>query len=234
MLTPPWLFAHRGARAHAPENTVDSFQLALRLGASGIESDVWRTRDDVLVLHHDGLVGGRLRRRSIAELSYEELPTHIPRLSTLLDLAATHSAALSLDLKDVDAADLLAATLAERPAELLSRTYVCVEEFAALQTVVERHPHLALIDSSRLARIDEGPERRLARLADLGVRGLNMHHSDWNGGLVVLAHRFERLAFAWDAQFDYAISSLLRMGIDGVYSDWPDRLVDVARNERIL
>ncbi|MBJ7427293.1 MAG: hypothetical protein JHD22_10160, partial [Ilumatobacteraceae bacterium] len=54
-------FAHRGARAHLPENTIEAFELALRLGASGLESDTWITRDGIAVLDHDGIVKGRLR-----------------------------------------------------------------------------------------------------------------------------------------------------------------------------
>ena len=46
-------------------------------------------------------------------------------------------------------------------------------------------------------------------------------------------YRFERLAFAWDAQFDHMLTELLRMGIDGVYSDWVDRMVDAARAEAL-
>jgi glycerophosphoryl diester phosphodiesterase len=56
-----------------------------------------------------------------------------------------------------------------------------------------------------------------------------MHHTDWNGGLVTLAHRFNRLALAWDAQFEYQLTTTLLMGIDGLYSDWVDRMVDAAR-----
>ncbi|MDQ1372669.1 MAG: glycerophosphoryl diester phosphodiesterase, partial [Actinomycetota bacterium] len=54
LLRPPIGFAHRGARAHAPENTLEAFQLALKLGATGLESDVWLTHDGVPVLDHDG------------------------------------------------------------------------------------------------------------------------------------------------------------------------------------
>ena len=61
LLDPPIAFAHRGARAHAPENTLDAFELALRLGATGLESDVWLTADGVPVLDHDGVV--RVGRR---------------------------------------------------------------------------------------------------------------------------------------------------------------------------
>ena len=38
LIHPPIAFGHRGARAHAPENTLESFRLALRLGATGLES----------------------------------------------------------------------------------------------------------------------------------------------------------------------------------------------------
>ena len=43
LLDPPITFAHRGAKAYAPENTIEAFALALKLGASGLESDVWVT-----------------------------------------------------------------------------------------------------------------------------------------------------------------------------------------------
>ena len=45
LLDRPIGFAHRGARAHAPENTIEAFTLAFRLGATGLESDVWLTAD---------------------------------------------------------------------------------------------------------------------------------------------------------------------------------------------
>jgi glycerophosphoryl diester phosphodiesterase len=77
-IDPPIGFGHRGARAHAPENTIESFTLALRLGATGLESDVWRTADGEVVLDHDGVVRSGLRRRSIADVLRAELPPHIP------------------------------------------------------------------------------------------------------------------------------------------------------------
>src|SRR5438034_10475764 len=80
---PPIAFAHRGAQAHAPENTLEAFALARRLGATGLESDVWLTADGVAVLDHDGVVGGRLRHRPIADVARTALPAHIPSLADL-------------------------------------------------------------------------------------------------------------------------------------------------------
>ena len=49
-------YAHRGASEYAPENTMSSFYLGLMQGANGIETDVQRTKDGVLVLFHDDTV----------------------------------------------------------------------------------------------------------------------------------------------------------------------------------
>ena len=46
-------YAHRGASDYAPENTLSSFYLGLLQGANGIETDVQKTKDGVLVLFHD-------------------------------------------------------------------------------------------------------------------------------------------------------------------------------------
>ena len=44
---------HRGARGHAPENTLPGFARALELGVSTFELDVGVSRDGVVVIHHD-------------------------------------------------------------------------------------------------------------------------------------------------------------------------------------
>lgn len=49
----PRILAHRGASARARENTTEAFRLATELGADGVELDVRRTADGVLVVHHD-------------------------------------------------------------------------------------------------------------------------------------------------------------------------------------
>src|SRR5438105_4033328 len=101
--TPPIGFAHRGAKAHARENTLEAFGLALALGASGLESDVWLTADGVPVLDHDGIVRTRGRRRSLADLRRDELPESIPALGDLYRACGTDFE-LSLDVKDPETA----------------------------------------------------------------------------------------------------------------------------------
>lgn len=52
-IQPPFYFAHRGASAHAPENTLAAFDLAVKQGAPAIEFDVKLTADRYVVIHHD-------------------------------------------------------------------------------------------------------------------------------------------------------------------------------------
>jgi len=62
---------------------------------------------------------------------------------------------------------------------------------------------------------------------------VNLHESDWTGGLTTLFHRFDVLAFGWDAQFDRVLDNLLAIGIDALYSDHVDRMMEaVARAGR--
>lgn len=67
-------YAHRGASEYAPENTLSSFYLGLFQGANGIETDVQRTKDGVLVLSHDDTID-RVSNGSgkISEYTLDEL-----------------------------------------------------------------------------------------------------------------------------------------------------------------
>lgn len=227
---PPIGFAHRGARAHAPENTLAAFELALRLGATGLESDVWLTSDGVPVLDHDGVVGPLLRRRRIRDLRRSDLPEHIPTLAELYASFGT-GFELSLDVKDPAAgAPTVAVTMAADPT-MPARLWLCDDDLDRLVSWREVSPHVRLVDSTRLARLKQGPERLGAQLQAQGIDAVNLHQSDWSGGLVTLFHRFKVLAFGWDAQHDRILDGLLRMGIDGVFCDHVDRMVDALARD---
>jgi glycerophosphoryl diester phosphodiesterase len=224
-LRPPIGFAHRGARAHAPENTIEAFSLARKLGADGLESDVWRSADGVAVLDHDGFAGGRLRRRSIASVTHAELPSHIPTLAELYDECGT-GFELSLDVKDPAAAPLVISVVRAAGPAAPGRLWLCHDDHDLLRSWRDLAPEVRLVDSTRLRRMRQGPERHAAALQAAGIDAVNLHHSDWTGGLTTLFHRFEVLAFGWDAQYDRVLDGLLDMGIDAVYSDHVDRMVD--------
>ena len=228
LLEHPIAFAHRGGKAHAPENTLEAFVLGLKLGATGLESDVWLTADGIPVLDHDGVVRHRLSRRSIGDLRRDQLPSYIPALADLIERCGTQYH-LSLDLKGDNVGLAVLDVVREAAPELLPRLWLCEPKWQDLLPLRDRGAKL--VDSTRLGRIKEGPERRAATLASEGIDAINMHHTDWTGGLVTLFHRFELCAIAWDLQFEHFLRPIFRMGIDGVHSDWVDRMMDAYRAE---
>jgi len=228
LLNEPILFAHRGASAYSPENTLESFALALKLGATGLESDIWATRDGVLVLDHDGVVKSRLRSKPIAEFDRSSLPAHIPSLEQLLQHCGTHYQ-LSLDIKDPIVFETIEKTVTNIDESMLERMWLCHPSSELLMNTKASILNCRLVDSTRLAKIKEGPERRAANLAASGIEACNMHHTDWNGGLVALFHRFNIVTFGWDMQHETVLENGIRMGLDGVFSDWPDRMIEASK-----
>jgi glycerophosphoryl diester phosphodiesterase len=224
LLDPPIGFAHRGARAYAKENTLEAFALGLKLGATGLESDVWITSDGQAVLDHDGVVRRRGRKLPISEVPRSSLPEHIPTLEQLLD-HCRGPFELSLDVKDPDAITATVAAIRSTRPALEPCVWLCHPE-ADLVSTWRPLTTARLVNSTRLVKVKEGVERRAAHLKNLGIDALNLHHTDWTGGFVALVHRFERFALGWDMQFDYVLQDGLRMGLDGVFSDYPDRMVD--------
>lgn len=219
---PPLGFAHRGARAHAPENTIEAFRLALRLGATGLESDVWLTADGVPVLDHDGVVG-RVRRRRIGDLDRTALPPHIPALDELYDEVGP-DVPLSLDVKDPAAFEAVIRVAENAGAG--EQLFLCHPDWELLATWRPRADGAALVDSTRLHRLKGRPERRALDLRNAGIECINFHASDWTAGLTTLFHRFGIQCLGWDAQLPRVLHELLAKGIDGVYSDHVDRMVD--------
>lgn len=224
LLEYPIAFAHRGARALAPENTISAFELGLKLGANGLESDAWLTADGMAVLDHDGMHRGLLRRQPIKQLQRRHLLSHIPDFAELLALSSSRCH-LSIDVKDYDVVDQLVAD-AEAAQFPLQHLWLCHYDIEKVLDMRTRHPQVRVVDSTRLSKMKDGIEKRAARLAEHGVDALNLHISDWSGGLVTLVHRFDVLCFGWDAQFPPILETAFRMGLDGVYSDHVDRLVE--------
>ncbi|MBE6634818.1 MAG: hypothetical protein E7617_01270 [Ruminococcaceae bacterium] len=68
------VYAHRGASEYYPENTLSSFRAGIEMGADGIETDVQKTKDGILVLFHDDTTDAKLGIPGrIADYTLEEL-----------------------------------------------------------------------------------------------------------------------------------------------------------------
>ncbi|WP_067728159.1 glycerophosphodiester phosphodiesterase [Oceanobacillus damuensis] len=109
------IIAHRGASKYAPENTMPAFELAYKMKAEGIETDVHLTKDRIPVLIHDSHVKRTTNGRGfIKDYYYEELQkldagswfssefsgTSIISLQNFLEWANDKSLYLNIELKN--------------------------------------------------------------------------------------------------------------------------------------
>ncbi|HET7027498.1 MAG TPA: glycerophosphodiester phosphodiesterase [Candidatus Limnocylindrales bacterium] len=220
----PIAFAHRGASAHAPENTIEAFALALQLGATGLESDVWLAADGVPVLVHDRRNTWSGRRVDVTATSSADLAAFgVPSLGELYE-SVGDTIDLSLDLEHVPVALPTVEIAARRGAA--SRLWACSPDVGLLRQLRRHDADVRLVCSTRPRRVEGGLTALIASLADDGIDALNMHWRDWTSGLVDAIHRAGLRAFAWDAQEPLVIDRTLELGVDAIYSDWPERLAE--------
>jgi glycerophosphoryl diester phosphodiesterase len=223
-------FAHRGAPPRGRrENTLAAFRRALAAGATGLESDVWMTRDAVAVLHHDGVFGPR--RARIVKTDAADLPRWIPTLAGLY-AACGHDYALSLDLKGApamaDAGARAAITVARAAGDgAVGRLWLC-------GTIPQIRVWRGWDDDVRLANSAHGAdipdERRIGdhtrALAAAGGQALNLRAPFWRRAVADAVHAGGLLAFGWDAQRRQTLDRLLTVNnLDAVYCDHVHRLV---------
>lgn len=251
----PWLVAHRGGSLLAPENTLVAFDVAARLGADAIETDVRRTRDGVVVVFHDDaterLTGapGTIEARTLAEVraldaGHAFTPdggrTHPHRgegvvVPTFAETLARYpSMRFSIDAKPDEPALAEALAVVIRAARAEDR--VCVGSFFDAQ-------------ADRLGALLPGccrylPEQAATchvmaaisgQSADGCPRGYDMATLPFRMGEMVVVsppvvdhfHRLGIPVHVWTVDDEADMRSLLAMGVDGIVTDRPDVLARV-------
>ena len=231
------IFAHRGASGAAPENTLEAFDLAVRMGAHGVELDVHLTRDGELVVTHDETVErvsdgqGRVKDLTLKELKAFHFNKTRPgypdaRIPTLLEvfrLLRPTGLAINIELKNscVDYPGLERRTL-----ELAAREYsmdrILFSSFNhySMQRVKAMAPEVAcglLYDATLV--------RPWAYAVALGMDAIHPMFTEalLPGGECAAAHRAGIAVNTWTVNEEEHIRAVLREGADVVITNEPDR-----------
>lgn len=219
-------FAHQGGRFDHPQNTIPAFELALAGHATGLESDVWLTRDGVAVLDHDGVAVVDHDEVPISTLDRADLPAHIPTLSELYALCGADTW-LSLDVRDPGAVGPILAAARAAGDAAVRHLWLCAELLAEAEAWRAAGADVGIAHSTELELMPDGVAAHARVLSGLGIDVLNLHESEWDAGAVAATHDAGLLAYGWDAQTRQSIQRLVALGCDGIYSDDVDLLVDV-------
>lgn len=187
----PWVIAHRGASKEAPENTMIAFEIALRQGADGIETDIYMTADGSIVCIHDAST----KRTSgialdIVHTLYDDLAQldvgswkhkryagqSIPRLDQVLEVLPGERM-LYLEIKDAPRIvkplhqQLLKSGMNTQQLRLMSFQPSVLLECSIVMPDIQT---LWLVDWNMSARFWKARPGRLARqLRSMGASGIN-------------------------------------------------------------
>lgn len=235
-LPQPTIFAHRGASAHAPENTLASFELALRQGADAIELDAKLTADGQVVVFHDQTVdrttphSGRVKDLSLYELRKLDAGSHFDiafRGERIPTLEEVFKAVGQLTIINVELTNYTSIMdeLPEKVAELVKINRL------NQRVIFSSFNPLALLRIRRLI-----PEAPIGLLALPGLKGalarswpgrlisyqsLHPEFSDVTPGLVKSIQCRGGKIFVYTVNQEEDMRRLFEIGVDGIFTDDP-------------
>lgn len=236
------VWAHRGASAYAPENTIPALRMALEQGAQGLEIDVQRTADDVLVIVHDETINrtssgfGR-----VADLTFEQLRrcdfsngfigyrnVQIPTLNEVLALVKDTGTTLNVELKN---------SVTPYPGIELDAA-VEVEAAGMTDRVI-----FSSFNHASLANLrDVVPQSQIGVLYTDGLYnpwqyahsiGAGALHPDWSSlwqpDYVRQAHDAGIKVHAWTVDEAKDVRLAMSLGVDAIVTNFPDLVRRVVR-----
>ena len=231
----PLCIGHRGARGHAPENTLLSIQTAIDMGCDWIEVDIHAVQGRLLLMHgrwlHTTTNGvGLICEQSLGYLRGLDAGRgeKIPYLEEVLDLVAGQ-VGLNIEIKSAACAQLLAKTLQSN----LTKKYWEPTQFS-----VSSFNHVELLKfHDALPQIPLGalycgiPANYAAGAEKLGAQSINLDIDFVNQEFVTNAKQHGLKVYVYTANHEADIRSMLALGVDGLFTDYPDRVLAI-RDEK--
>lgn len=225
------VIGHRGASATHPENTLEAFRAAAEQGAHGIELDVRRTADDVLVVFHDAhLRDGRV----IRELDAADLPRSIPTLAEALDACA--DLWINVEVKnmpddpDYDSEHGLSIAVAGLLAAYDANDRVIVSSFDI--TSVDRIRSIdQTIPVAWLVWAQADPASLIDRATAHGMTAIHPHDLLVDASFIAKARAAELEVNVWTVDDVERMRELVALGVDGIITNDPRRAVDALRGD---
>jgi glycerophosphoryl diester phosphodiesterase len=224
----PVCIAHRGASGYEPENTLASFRRAIALGADWIELDLQQCADELVVFHDRSLERRTGRDGILRHLSWKELNgfdvgggEHIPRFSDVIQ-ETKGKIALDIEVKGIVSAPLLISCLSSLLQDGWNSTNLVVSSFdhQMLSTLRVALPHLCLapIFYGTSLYAHETTTKLATNHVVIDLDFLQTNRIDE-------LHSLGLKLWVYTANYASDISELVSLGVDGIVSNFPDRVL---------
>lgn len=216
------ILAHRGASATCRENTIEAFRAARILGADGVELDVRRCAEGILVVHHDAsLPDGR----QVAAVEAAALPEWVPTLEAALE--ECRGLLVDAEIKNLpteagfDPEESAAVEVATAVARLGLRQQVMISSFS-MASIDAARATAPTVATAWLTLAGYDQLDALALAADRGHAALHPRHEAVTPELVAAVHHRGLAVHAWTVDDPERIRWLAGAGVDAVITNVPD------------
>lgn len=236
------IIAHRGASGNAPENTLAAFRKAVALGATFIETDLQLSRDARLVAIHDTTVNrttngqGAVHDMTLADLrkldagswfGSEFAGERIPTLEEILEFSRKNDVVFYLEMKPGGSSGGEHALIgALRESGEIPRAVVISFDAAIVLNLRKIEPTLmtGLLYDGQI-------ENPLDKAVEIGARQLAIRGDLVTPALIAQAKKKDLQVVCWTVNHPAHMRMLAAAGVDGIMSDYPDRLVAAVKKE---
>jgi glycerophosphoryl diester phosphodiesterase len=236
------VIAHRGASGHAPENTLAAFKKAVGLGATFIETDLQLSRDARFVAIHDDTVSrttngqGTVHDLTLAELrrldagswfGSEFAGERIPTIEEILEFAKKNDVVFYLEIKPQGSwGGEHALVGALRESGEIARTIIISFDPSVLEGIRKIEPTLmtGLLYDAQI-------ENPIQRAVEAGARQIAVRGDLVSPSLLSEAEKNDLQVVCWTVNHPAHMRLLMAAGVDGIMSDYPDRLVAAKKKK---
>ncbi len=236
------VIAHRGASGNAPENTMAAFRKAVALGATFIETDLQLSRDARFVAIHDATLNrttngqGAVHDMTLAELrkldagswfGSEFAGERIPTLEEILEFSKKNDVVFYLELKPAGSWGGEHALIgALRESGEIPRAVVISFDASIVLSLRKIEPTLmtGLLYDGQV-------EKPIQKAVEIGARQLAVRGDLVSPALLAEARKKDLQVVCWTVNHPAHMRMLIAAGVDGIMSDYPDRLVAAVRKE---
>jgi glycerophosphoryl diester phosphodiesterase len=221
--------AHRGAKGYEPENTLKAFQKALDLNADGIELDVHLSADGhIIVIHNETIDKMTTGKGFVNTLSLPELKSfliaekhEIPTLKEVFDLI-NKKCFINIELKNADTVTKVISLIDEYVSEKnWSYTHFIVSSFD-WNVLQEVHNLDSKIPIGVLTETDL--DLALAFAETIKAKAIHPYFHLLNQENVKEMQKKGFLVFPWTVNSEKDIQKIKSYKVDGMISDFPDKL----------
>lgn len=241
-LTIPKVIGHRGAKAYAPENTLESIETAASLGVKWVELDVKLTRDNVPIIFHDEELDRTTNGTGlVAQTTYEDLrdldagswfgdsfvACRIPTLEQAIDAILKHGMGLNLEIKPCPGREKETAEIAldhlSQMWDDMDNLLISSFQHVSLEAAMDLAPDYA---RGLLIGGGEMPEN-WKDLADyLDVSTINLGSRLVNKQIADEIMDLELPLLVYTVNDPMQARSLQKLGVDAFFSDNPDVIME--------